>query len=647
MKTALEIIELLNTVDENVNLEVKTGSEIDKSIMETVNSFSNEPNMDGGLIVLGISRDENSLFPSYVVTGIDNPDKLQADIASQAASIFNFPVRPNMEVENINGKIIIKIEVAELSEKRKPLYFQNKGVPKGIYRRIGSTDQRCTEEDLSVFYNDNTDKFDASILQDCSLEDLNEDSIELYRKNLRKANPNSDLLEYENIDLLYAIKAIVKEKDIWKVTLNGLLVFGKKSALRRILPMCRVDYIRVSGTEWVEDADERFESTIDMRGSLLELLPRVIAAIADDLPKGFYLPEGSLQSKTESGLPYKVLREAIVNAFIHRSYKVDSPIQIIRYSNRIEILNAGFSLKAIETIGEPGSLPRNPHISAIFHDTNLAETKGTGIKSMRKLLAKSQMMLPTFDSSHSANTFTLRLLLHHLINEKDHSWLALFDKFQLNDDQKTALIFIREVGALDNQAYRQLTGVNLLQSSLDLRKLVKENVLLQKGSSKKNTYYIPGKEFIYMVSGGTLEKHMQTITDSFEITRNTADTQENSKDAFDKKNVLDGNLNSINGNLDAINGNLPVLSKDLQQKIKNLGTRVKPENMEELILELCAHQSYKTSEIAQILGRNESYIAEKFLNKLLKEGKLIFNIPEVVHHPQQSYKTNRNEENEK
>ena len=56
--------------------------------------------------------------------------------------------------------------------------------------------------------------------------------------------------------------------------------------------MFRVDYIREAGKEWVENPDERFESTIDMRGSLLELLLELLQ-IADDLPKGFYLPEGS------------------------------------------------------------------------------------------------------------------------------------------------------------------------------------------------------------------------------------------------------------------------------------------------------------------------------------------------------------------
>ena len=642
MKSALEIIEILNTVDESVNLEVKRGSDIDKSVMETVNSFSNEPDLDGGIIVLGISKDETSLFPSYIVTGIDDPDKLQSDFASQAASVFNLPVRPRMEVETIDGKHILKIKVAELPAQKKPLYFQNKGFPGGIFRRIGSTDQRCTEEDLFVFYNESTDKYDATIVNDCSIEDLSEDAIDLYRKNLQKANANSEILEYDNTELLYAVRAIVKDDKNWKVTLTGLLVFGKKSALRRLLPMCRVDYIRVSGNEWVENADERFDSTIDMRGSLLELLPRVIAAIADDLPKGFYLPEGSLQSKTESGLPYKVLREAIVNALIHRSYKVDSPIQIIRYSNRLEIHNVGFSLKSIETIGEPGSLPRNPNISAIFHDTNLAETKGTGIKSMRKLLHKSQMMPPTFDSSHSANTFTLRLLLHHLINEKDHDWLSRFDEFQLNDDQKTALIFIREVGAIDNQAYRQLTGANNMISSTDLRKLVKNKILMQKGLSKRGTYYIPDKNFVYMVTSGEIEKHILAVTEKANIVKSLTNSKKNVADSSEN-NLLSGESSSLSGNLDALSGNLKEIPEPLKVQIENLGSRVKPEIMEHIILQLCSINNYKTSEIAKILGRNESYIAEQYLNKLLKEGKLIFTFPEVNNHPQQAYTTKKDD----
>ncbi|MCD9854519.1 putative DNA binding domain-containing protein [Epilithonimonas sp. JDS] len=640
MYTTQEIIEILNTVDENVDLEVKKGNAIDKSVMESICAFSNEPNLNGGLIVLGIEREEHSLFPSYIVSGVENPDKLQSDIASQCASVFNFPIRPRVEIERFDDKNIIKIEVDELSAERKPLYFQKTGIPKGIFRRIGPTDQSCTEEDLSVFFGNSAENYDTTVIHNSSLDDISEESVELYRRLIKKVKPNADELEFETQELLYALNAINTTKESAKLTLTGLLIFGKKMALRRLLPMCRVDYIRISGKEWVEDPDQRFESTIDMRGSLLELLPRAIAAIADDLPKGFYLPEGALQSKTETGLPYKVLREAIVNAFIHRSYKVNSPIQIIRYSNRIEINNAGYSLKSIDSIGDAGSFVRNPHIASIFHDTNLAETKGTGIKSMRKLLAKSQMLPPTFESSHAANNFTIRLLLHHLINEQDHNWLTKFEKFLLNDEQKTALIFLREVGALDNLAYRQLTGVNLFQSSTDLRKMVTCGILQQKGNSKKNTYYVPGKIFLASLELHQLER-LSEESDPLSVEFNPLLVE------FDG---LSGNLQGLSGNLQGLSGNLPGLSgkleetqkpisEELQKKINTIGQRTSPEIIRGVIIELCAQNEYNGEELSQLLKRNESYIKEQYIQKLLKEKKITYTIPEVINHPKQAYKT--------
>src|SRR5690606_8169626 len=184
----------------------------------------------------------------------------------------------------------------------------------------------------------------------------------------------------------------------------------------------------------------------DLRGPLIELVQRTISAIADDLPTDFLLPEGEIQAQSKGQLPYRVLREAVVNALIHRSYRVHQPIQILRYSNRIEIINAGFSLKPEETIGEPGSVNRNSYIAAIFHDTNLAETKGTGFRTMERLMQQSDMLPPTFESNHAKNNFTLRLLFHNFLNEEDIKWLTHFSDLDLSDNQKLALIFVREVG---------------------------------------------------------------------------------------------------------------------------------------------------------------------------------------------------------
>ena len=441
MKNLKELIDELNATDETVTIEAKRGRAIDRSVLETVCAYSNEPDIKGGYILLGIERVEDSLFPTYEVTGVSDPDKLQLDLSSQCASMFSQAIRPKIEVDSTSKGNVLKIWIDELPTAQKPVYFKNEGLPRGAYRRIGSSDQRCTEDDLSLFYNHN-ETFDNSIIKDSSWDDIDENAIKQYRKLRAKINVGAEELLYDDKEMLYALNCVRKENGNLKLTMAGLHLFGSKLALRRLAPALRVDYIRVPGSEWVQNPDERF-TTIDMRGSLLLMLSRIYNAIVDDLPKGFLLPEGELQAQSV-GLPGRVLREALVNALMHRSYKVNQPIQIIRYGNRIEIKNPGYSLKSEESLGDPGSQQRNPFIAAVFHETNLAETKGSGIRTMRNLMNRSGMVPPTFESNHADNEFTTRLLLHHFLSENDIIWLSNFESYGLNENQKKALIFVRE-----------------------------------------------------------------------------------------------------------------------------------------------------------------------------------------------------------
>lgn len=624
-KRIKEIIEELNATDEHYQLEVKRGSKIGKSILESICSFSNEPGLDGGVVVLGISEDTNSLFPSYVVSGVENLDKLQRDIASQCAEVFNIPIRPQISVETTGDKNVIFIDVPEASPQQKPIYFQNQGLPGGAYRRIGSTDQRCTPEDLFLFFN-KEDEFDKSVIADSDWEDLSESAVERYRKLRKEVNPAAEELEYEDKDLLRALNAIKKVKGEWKLTNTGLLVFGKKMALRRLMPMVRVDYIRVPGKKWIEDPENRFTSSLDLRGPLIGLVNRAISVIVDDLPSDFLLPEGEVQAKSKWKLPYRVLREAIVNAFIHRSYRINQPIQIIRYANRLEIRNAGFSLKPLEQIGEPGSFIRNAGIAAIFHDTNLAETKGTGFRTMEKLMKAAEMAPPTYESHHHRNSFVLRLLLHHFLNEEDIKWLAKFHTYSFTDTQKIALIFIREVGAIDNLSYRQLTGLNNTQASIELRKLRKEEMIKQKGGGK-STYYLPSKLFNSFLSAQ--EDSLSTQADG--LFPEEGDLLPQEDDLLPQE---DGLLPQVKKE------NLP---QKLQQELTQIGQRSRDVKLiKKIIVQLCAYKPFSISELSGFLGRGERYIRKRYVRELMEEGVLEYTIPKMISHPNQKYRTVKN-----
>jgi len=68
---------------------------------------------------------------------------------------------------------------------------------------------------------------------------------------------------------------------------------------------------------------------------------------------------------------------------MHRTYRIHGAIQIISYSNGMEIRNPGHSLKAKEKFGDPGSETRVLKIAAVLLDVNIAETYGSGVRIMR------------------------------------------------------------------------------------------------------------------------------------------------------------------------------------------------------------------------------------------------------------------------
>jgi len=429
-------------------------------------------------------------------------------------------------------------------------------------------------------------------------------------------------LNFNTEELLEAL-GCVNKKNKTELNLSGLILFGTHKAQRTNFPMMRVDYIRVPGNEWLQEPDDRFIS-IDMRGSAILLLYRLIDAINADLPKGFLLPESGIQAESV-GLPLKALREAIVNALMHRSYREHRPIQVIRYDNRIEIINPGYSIKSQDKLGEPGSETRNPFIAAVFHETNLAETKGSGIRAMRRLMRKANLVPPTFESDRENNQFTVRLLLHHFFSEDDLKWLKQFRHFKLTNNQKLALVFVKEVGAIDNQTYRQMADCDITKAGSDLRNL-KEKLLLKKKGKAKATYYIAGKEL------SAEAKALSTQADALSTQPHDLSTQ---------PKRLSTQAQELNTQPLKLSTQLTIhIPVELINEIESLKQKERDYNKIAVIIKkLCSIMTLTSDELAEILNRREDYLRRKYLNRLIKEKELQYKYQEMINHPEQAYKT--------
>jgi len=641
MRTAKELFAELNSFDENRRIEAKSASAVGKSMMETVCAFANEPGLCGGYLLLGAKRTgiAEDGRPIYEPENIENTDKIQSDFVAMCNSMFNVRIRPIINVEEYLGKTVIVVKIEELPESQKPAYFAKRGLPEGAFRRIGPSDEKCSEEDMYLFYQ-SADTYDSCIVDDADLDDIDENALNFYRKLRKEVNPDAEELTLNDVDLLRALGAIKKNKQGgYDLTYTGLLVFGKQMSLRRLVPSFRVDYIRISGNQWLADGDNRFEQTIDMRGPLILMVNKACSAVMDDLPKGFELKKDSMQASTPAILPNKVLREAIVNSYIHRSNRVNQPIQIIRYSNRIEIHNPGYSLKPQDDWGEPGSMLRNPRISEIFHDTNLAETKGTGIGAMRRLMKEAGLMPPTFESNHEANKFTARLLLHHFLSKENMEWLAQYAEFDLVNEQKLALVFVREVGAIDNATYRQLdSSITHARARLEIHKLCDLGFLEKKGQGR-NTYYIRTSKVVSL--GERLRPQDEKIPPQHGTLGEKIPPQHGT---LGKKIPPQGEkippqhgTFEIESQPKSRNELLRELPKGLQERVAKLGKWASREKVSQLLVDLCAFKPYSYEELALIIQRAAKPMKDKYIKPLRLANKLFYWIPEMINHPLQKY----------
>lgn len=659
MRTAKELFAELNSFDENRRIEAKSASAVGKSMMETVCAFANEPGLCGGYLLLGAKRTgmAEDGRPVYEPENIENTDKVQSDFVAMCNSMFNVRIRPIINVEEYLGKTVIVVKIEELPESQKPAYFAKRGLPEGAFRRIGPSDEKCSEEDMYLFYQ-SADTYDSCIVDDADLDDIDENALNFYRKLRKEVNPDAEELTLDDVDLLRALGAIKKNKQGgYDLTYTGLLVFGKQMSLRRLVPSFRVDYIRISGNQWLADGDNRFEQTIDMRGPLILMVNKACSAVMDDLPKGFELKKDSMQASTPAILPNKVLREAIVNSYIHRSNRVNQPIQIIRYSNRIEIHNPGYSLKPQDDWGEPGSMLRNPRISEIFHDTNLAETKGTGIGAMRRLMKEAGLMPPTFESNHEANKFTARLLLHHFLSKENMEWLAQYAEFGLMNEQKLALVFVREVGAIDNATYRQLdSSITHARARLEIHKLCDLGFIEKKGQGR-NTYYIRTSKVVslgerlrpqderLLPQHGTLGEKIPPQSKRIPPQHGTLGEKiPPQHGTLGKKIPPQGEkippqhgTFEIESQPKSRNELLRELPKGLQERVAKLGKWASREKVSQLLVDLCAFKPYSYEELALIIQRAAKPMKDKYIKPLRLANKLFYWIPEMINHPLQKY----------
>ncbi len=617
-----ELWEQLLQRDEHIWLEVKLGNEIGNSVMQTVCAYANTIGLGGGYLLLGIKEDKNA-SPKYTVVGVGNPDKLQSELATQCSSKFNEIIRPNIRSGILEGKTVICVHVPEAEARLKPIFMKKQGLDKGTYIRVGPTDQVCTPDDLAqLFQLRNIRPYDETVLPQTSVSDINPNALNEYRKLRAKKHPNASELRYNDEELLDALHCIEKVDGISRPTIAGLLLFGNENVLRRYFSMMRFDYVRVKGRDWGGEMDDTYYS-IELREALLTLLPKAEAAIMDSMEREFSFPKGSLTREEKPAIPYDAIREVLVNAVMHRDYQVAGPTLVVRFTDRIEFHNPGYSLKPIDRIGTPGSQSRNQTIASVLHETEYAENKGSGIAKVQRRMQEAQLPPPHFMSSKTDNTFIATLSLHQLMDEAALAWLNQFNRFGLSGEEARTLVFARNKGSVSNEECRKLTGYDTPKASNLLTKL-RGCGILEQHSHGSGTYYT--------LPSSCLEKESKTGLDT-QIRVQDIQIETENKSELDLVTQLRSQDTQIESERDRI---LSLLPDSLQDEIQNLAQRITPEKREELIFKVCKVRPFTATEISFLFRKTRTW-AKNCLRELVNAERVFLTIPDKPNSRNQAY----------
>ena len=356
--------ELELMVKEGEGLTIEFKEKYTPRIAEDIVSFSNTR---GGFILLGVN-DQGKVIGDKL-TG-----RMKADINCLARSCD-----PHISITNISqvGNAII-IEISEGEEK--PY-----SCSAGYFRRLDAVSQKMSQKELRIIFRETADR----TYEDIPRRDFSTDDVSLKKvKAFLKETNTSYNVSKGNLTSVLASISIYKEG---KINNAGILMFAEN--INKYIPHSETILGAFKGTNKTHIYDRK-----DVRDDVLTQFNESISFLQKHLNIRSEIRGVNRYDIYE--IPLDALREAVVNAIIHRDYSMrGTNISINVFDDRVEIVNPGGLPSGItsKNFGKE-SMRRNLIIADLFHRMGKVERLGSGIGKMRKLMKQSGLKEPVFES---------------------------------------------------------------------------------------------------------------------------------------------------------------------------------------------------------------------------------------------------------
>ena len=360
-----ELLQKLNEIEWE-DLEFKESLRVlPKSVWETVSAFANT---NGGWLILGVKQHHKD----YEIAGVENAEKIEQDfLTTIRGRKFNSPLTVQAKKYLFDNKMVLAFYISESGNK--PVYFNSKA---NTFLRSGSGDQKATDAEIDALFRDSAFGAKDKELTHYFLADLDSNSIDVYRKYLDLYHPDHRYSGLSDLTLMRKLQVIKEDK----VTIGGLLFFGKQDDINDLLIDFRIDYLEIPGTSY-KNSTVRYSFRLSEEENLFMFYFAIIERLSKKIDIPFKMTASGFSTNIQP--QFIAIREALVNLLMHSDYFSTQKPRIRVFSDRIEFMNPGGLPKDIVSIlKEDFSKPRNPIIARIFRIIGLAESAGSGFTKM-------------------------------------------------------------------------------------------------------------------------------------------------------------------------------------------------------------------------------------------------------------------------
>ena len=386
---------------ESQTIEIKSAEHgCPTRLFDTLSSFSNQD--DGGIIIFGIDEKDN-----FAIKGVYDAQDLQKKVTEQCKQMEP-AVRALFTMCEIGEKILVSAEIPGVDVSDRPVFYKGVGRIKGSYIRVGESDEPMSEYEIysyEAFRKRIRD--DIRIVKGAKIQLFDEKRMAEYLSRVKSERRN--LADNVSDDEILELMGVTSDGT---PTLAGLMTFSKYP--QTYFPQLCITAVALPGTEMGETGTdgERFIDNKRITGAIPDMLEEAVEFVrTNSRTKTIIDDNGKRVDKNE--YPIKAVREAILNALVHRDYSIyteNTPIRIEMYRDRMEVTNSGglYGKISIDALGKVHPETRNAALANMLELLNITENRYSGIPTMRREFLNAGLPAPNFSVIHGEFKVVMR-----------------------------------------------------------------------------------------------------------------------------------------------------------------------------------------------------------------------------------------------